>query len=43
MNTHLNLTRCSLNGLWVGDCIGNAGQLYFVHDILKALDEGLSK
>ena len=33
----------SLNGLWVGDCIGNVGQLYFAHDILKALDEGIMK
>lgn len=33
----------SLHGLWVGDCIGNIGQLYFAHDILKALDEGIIK
>ncbi len=33
----------SLNGLWVGDCIGNVGQLYFAHDILAALDEGIIK
>jgi ADP-ribosylglycohydrolase len=33
----------SLHGLWVGDCIGNIGQLYFAHDILKALDEGIMK
>lgn len=33
----------SLKGLWIGDCIGNIGQLYFAHDILKALDEGLAK
>ena len=33
----------SLNGLWVGDCIGNIGQLYYAHDILKALDEGIMK
>jgi ADP-ribosylglycohydrolase len=33
----------SLTGLWVGDCIGNIGQLYFAHDILKALDEGIMK
>lgn len=31
----------SLRGLWVGDCIGNLGQLYFVHDILKALETGM--
>jgi ADP-ribosylglycohydrolase len=43
MKTNLNLTLRSLNGLWVGDCIGNVGQLYFAHDILKALDEGLAK
>jgi ADP-ribosylglycohydrolase len=35
--------RKSLDGLWVGDCIGNLGQLYFVHDILKALEGGLAK
>lgn len=33
----------SLEGVWVGDCIGNLGQLYFVHDILKALEGGLAK
>jgi len=33
----------SLIGLWVGDCIGNMGQLYNVTDILKAFDEGISK
>lgn len=33
----------SLEGVWVGDCIGNLGQLYFVHDILKALEGGLTK
>ena len=33
----------SLMGLWVGDCIGNIGQMYFAHDILKALDEGIAK
>jgi ADP-ribosylglycohydrolase len=43
MNTNLNLTLRSLNGLWVGDCIGNVGQLYFAHDILKALDEGVAR
>lgn len=36
-------TRRSLNGIWVGDCIGNLGQLYFVHDILKALEKGIFK
>jgi ADP-ribosylglycohydrolase len=35
--------RRSLNGIWVGDCIGNLGQLYFVHDILKAFEQGLFK
>lgn len=39
----INYTRRSLNGLWVGDCIGNLGSLYFVHDILKALESGLAK
>lgn len=39
----LSYTRRSLNGIWVGDCIGNLGQLYFVHDILKALEQGLFK
>ena len=39
----LDLTLKSLEGLWVGDCIGNIGQLYFAHDILKALDEGIIK
>ena len=39
----LDLTLKSLKGLWVGDCIGNVGQLYFAHDILKALDEGIIK
>lgn len=43
MNKNLNLTIRSLNGLWVGDCIGNIGQLYFAHDILKALDEGVAR
>lgn len=33
----------SLEGLWVGDCVGNLGQLYFAHDILKALSEGVAK
>lgn len=35
--------RKSLDGLWVGDCVGNLGQLYFAHDILKALSEGVAK
>lgn len=35
--------RKSLEGLWVGDCIGNLGQLYYVHDILKALEAGMEK
>jgi len=39
----LDYTRKSLNGIWVGDCIGNLGQLYFVHDILKALEKGMFK
>lgn len=38
-----NYAKKSLEGLWVGDCIGNLGQLYFVHDVLKALEEGISK
>lgn len=47
-NTILNVetfdyTKRSLEGLWVGDCVGNLGQLYFVHDILKALEGGLTK
>jgi len=33
----------SLIGLWVGDCIGNMGQLYNIVDILKAFDEGIVK
>lgn len=33
----------SLTGIWVGDCVGNLGQLYFAHDILKALEEGIAK
>jgi len=33
----------SLRGLWVGDCIGNMGQLYNVFDILKALEKGLKQ
>ena len=39
----IDYTKRSLEGLWVGDCIGNLGQLYFVHDILKALEGGLTK
>jgi ADP-ribosylglycohydrolase len=39
----MNFTRKSLDGIWVGDCIGNLGQLYFVHDILKALEAGMAK
>lgn len=39
----IDYTKRSLEGLWVGDCIGNLGQLYFVHDILKALEGGLAK
>lgn len=35
--------RKSLDGVWVGDCVGNLGQLYFAHDILKALETGLAK
>jgi len=38
-----NYARKSLDGLWVGDCVGNLGQLYFAHDILKALETGLAK
>lgn len=38
-----NYARKSLEGLWVGDCVGNLGQLYFAHDILKALSEGVAK
>lgn len=41
LNVELMLN--SLTGLWVGDCIGNVGQLYFAHDILKALDDGIMK
>lgn len=33
--------KMSLEGLWVGDCVGNLGQLYFAHDILKALSEAI--
>jgi ADP-ribosylglycohydrolase len=38
-----NYARKSLDGLWVGDCIGNLGTLYFCHDILKALETGMAK
>jgi len=38
-----NYARKSLQGVWVGDSIGNLGQLYFVHDILKALEGGIAK
>lgn len=40
---NIELARKSLNGLWIGDCIGNLGQVYFAHDILKALEEGMVK
>ena len=39
----INYAKQSLEGLWVGDCVGNLGQLYFAHDILKALSEGVAK
>lgn len=39
----IDYARKSLDGVWVGDCVGNLGQLYFVHDILKALSEGVEK
>ena len=39
----IDYTKRSLEGLWVGDSIGNLGQLYFVHDILKALESGMAK
>lgn len=39
----IDYAKKSLIGLWVGDCIGNLGQLYFVHDILKALESGMAK
>ena len=38
-----NYARKSLEGLWVGDCVGNLGQMYFCHDILKALEQGVAK
>ena len=40
---NLELAQKSLRGLWVGDCLGNIGQMYDVWDILKALDDGLVK
>lgn len=43
MENTTDYARKSLNGLWVGDCVGNLGQLYFAHDILKALSEGVAK
>jgi ADP-ribosylglycohydrolase len=39
----INYAKQSLEGLWVGDCIGNLGQLYYCHDILKALEKGMAK
>jgi hypothetical protein len=39
----IDYAKKSLTGVWVGDCIGNLGQLYFVHDILKALESGMIK
>lgn len=39
----INYARKSLEGVWVGDCVGNLGQLYFAHDILKALETGIAK
>ena len=39
----INYARRSLDGVWVGDCIGNLGQLYFCHDILRALESGIVK
>lgn len=38
-----NYIKRSLEGLWVGDCIGGLGQMYAVGDILKALDAGMVK
>jgi len=43
MTNITDYARKSLNGLWVGDCVGNLGTLYFAHDILKALSEGVAK
>src|ERR1017187_4609328 len=39
----IDYARKSLEGLWVGDCVGNLGQLYFAHDILKARSEGAAR
>ena len=39
----IDYAKKSLTGVWVGDCIGNLGQLYFVHDILRALESGMIK
>lgn len=36
---NVELARRSLNGVWVGDCIGNLGTLYNACDILKALEK----
>jgi len=41
--TNTDLGMRSLRGLWVGDCIGNMGQLYNVFDILKALEKGIQQ
>ena len=41
--TNIDQGMKSLRGLWVGDCIGNMGQLYNVFDILKALEKGLKQ
>lgn len=41
--TMINYARRSLDGVWVGDCIGNLGQMYHVGDILKALETGMVK
>jgi ADP-ribosylglycohydrolase len=43
MRNITDYARKSLDGLWVGDCVGNLGTLYFAHDILKALSEGVAK
>ena len=43
MKNTKNYARRSLDGVWIGDCIGNIGQRYAVGDILKALDGGMSK
>ena len=41
--TNIDQGMKSLRGLWVGDCIGNMGRLYNVHDILKALEKGIQQ